>query len=892
MERLRFLRWSPWLRAPLLAFRSPALFVGVGVAGVVLGLAAGSRPVFVSSAASGALRQDLAKGCPYDVGLRVVRQAAVPAVGASPPIAPAPGAASAIDLGAAESTLVGAVRGTPHLGTEVTTVFGGNAEASIAGNTEPPQQIALVARRGAAQHIHILSAVASPGIWLPDTTAARLHAVAGSLLDLRVGAAVVPIAVHGIFRDLLLERDQFWCSLQPQIEVFGNATTPPVAVLDQPQLMEVLQQTEKSSVTAWWEFPPDARNWTMSAARAVQAHLGSVAASSQDPNSRLAKAVGVGLAHLDLPASIQHAQETEAAVASAVGPVSLASVAVAVLVIIAASGTWLERRRVELRVLAIRGASPGALAAKAMLELSVPTLAGAAAGLAVAVTTVRWFGPSAMAEPRAVLVASVSALVAALLGLAVGAVVVATRVRNLNVRSGVLGEKERLPLWELIVLALAAAAYYELRTRGGAVVSSGPVQRVDGLVLLFPVLMLAGTAGLIARVALSRRLLSVAARHLPTSGWLAARRLEAGRWRAAPMVTATAVSIGIVMFGASLAASLRATVGAKTTLAPGAAQVFNLQVPVPVPPADPAAAHSTLVTVTAEGATTAGHPASVVLGVEPATFARAAFWESSFAGASLPNLLRRLSDHPDTGPVPVIAVGRSLPDRLTIALPGDKGTLFLPARVVGRANAFPGQQTSRDLLVVNRAALTRIGVTEAPQIWVNSTDLGLTGRLKHAGVPIFAASRASDVAAGSALEPQLWALDYLQVIGLAAGAVTLCGVGLYFAANARRRRLGTALALRLGVKARTAHQATLAEVAALLTGGLVVGVGLAWLAVALVFSRLDPLPNSPPSPLFRFDAITAVWCVAGAAVSGIVLTAIVERSSSARPLPELLRDAR
>jgi hypothetical protein len=44
--------------------------------------------------------------------------------------------------------------------------------------------------------------------------------------------------------------------------------------------------------------------------------------------------------------------------------------------------------------------------------------------------------------------------------------------------------------------------------------------------------------------------------------------------------------------------------------------------------------------------------------------------------------------------------------------------------------------------------------------------------------------------------------------------------------------------------------------------------------------------------LFRFDAITAVWCVAGAAVSGIVLTAIVERSSSARPLPELLRDAR
>ena len=83
--RARLFLCAPWLRAPVLAFRSPALFAGVGVAGVVLGLAAGSRPVFISSATSGALQQDLTNGCAYDVGLRVVRRVAVPG---SPAVGP------------------------------------------------------------------------------------------------------------------------------------------------------------------------------------------------------------------------------------------------------------------------------------------------------------------------------------------------------------------------------------------------------------------------------------------------------------------------------------------------------------------------------------------------------------------------------------------------------------------------------------------------------------------------------------------------------------------------------------------------------------------------------------------------------------------------------------
>ena len=135
-------------------------------------------------------------------------------------------------------------------------------------------------------------------------------------------------------------------------------------------------------------------------------------------------------------------------------------------------------------------------------------------------------------------------------------------------------------------------------------------------------------------------------------------------------------------------------------------------------------------------------------------------------------------------------------------------------------------------------------------------------------MPIFAATRASDLGAGTSLQPQLWALAYLQLIGLAAGAVTLCGIGLYFAANTRRRRLGTALALRLGVPPGSAHWATLAEVAALLASGLVVGVGP---GVAGRRSRVRPprsVAEQPARGPVPFRRRHRGWCLIGALMRG------------------------
>ena len=120
----------------------------------------------------------------------------------------------------------------------------------------------------------------------------------------------------------------------------------------------------------------------------------------------------------------------------------------------------------------------------------------------------------------------------------------ADRVRIRPVARGALRARRRWPvpvggssvLWEPIVLVLAAAAYYELSSRGSSVFGGGG-RRVDSLVLLFPVLLLAGGSGLFARVVLGGRFLRSVAPRLPTPAWLAAGdwpRAGIGPWRWLP----------------------------------------------------------------------------------------------------------------------------------------------------------------------------------------------------------------------------------------------------------------------------------------------------------------------------------------------------------------------
>jgi putative ABC transport system permease protein len=851
----------------------------VAVSALVLAVAAGSRPMFVSSAASGALADDLETGCRFSVGLRIQR---------SVTLLDGPGGQS-VDLATGTAAVQAAVDDRGLVTDGVVTAFGGNARVATADAATGVDRVQLIARSGFEDHVTVLERGEGDGLWLPDTVAASMGIEVGDPVEIVLGSERVPIPVAATFVDLSRQRDEHWCSLDSRIDEFQGRQPPPVALLPQDELRRVLLAAGLDGASVWWEHAPRAEGWTLDEATRTIAGLRSIGESSNNAAS-LGGEIGPGRAGTDLIGSIDRARRTAASVDAAAGPVALGTAGVAVLVLLTAGRSWLDRRRQEVTVLAMRGAGPLSLAAKAVLEMSIPLVLGGASGLAAAWLLVRAVGPSTLIDDGAMVEAVVQVAVVLAAAVVALAAMVAGAARRVGVTSGGAASRATLLWWEPPVLALAAAALYELR-------SGGPTddQAVDGLLLVFPVLLLAGGAGLGARLALTPRLSGWLVANLPVAGWLAARRLIASRLRAAAIVTGTAVAIGIVAFGGSMSASLRATTEAKALLGPGSEQLIRIADPANVPATVGADGRSTPVVRTSEqGVVRRGHTSADVLGVVPDSFADAAFWDDSFADRSLDSLLAELGPADDGGLVPVIAVGGDQPERFVLTIEGDGGLEEIDVAVVAEAEAFPGLgfRADRPLVVLDRQVLLDRGIDGLDEIWVADPEPDIEEALSAAGNPPVFVTRPSTGSITRQLQAQLWAVDYLEIVGPAAGIVTAAGLALYLAATATPRRVGTAMAKAMGLRRRTRVLATTLEVAAMTVAGWFLGVGLSWVAARLVFPQLDPLPGAAPAAIFRFG-----WAVVGVAALlvvavALVATATVERRPSRQSLPEVLRDAR
>lgn len=883
---LRTLALAPWRRAPLQGWRTPSLAIGVLVAATVLGLAGVSRPLFAASAARASLAQDLSDGCALEVGLRAERRIATPT---------APDVGD--ELGAATAALDDAVAPVPGIDDAIVTVYGGTADVARTEGTPPgrvPPSVQVVQRDGFVDHVEVLDrADVGPGVWLTDTTAEPLGVGAGDEVVLRIQGHATTVPVVGVFRDLRVERDQWWCTMRYSFQApsAGGGEPPPLVLVDDLAVVDLLAAADVPYAAAWWEYPPEAAAWDLATAQDATAALRGVADTTNNRATELFDRLGTGRTTVDRPLSVSKAERAETSVGSVAGPVALGAMGVALILLLAAARTWMQREAQEVTILSLRGAGPVLLSLKAVGELLPALLLGTATGIGAAVVVTRTLGPDPTIERDALVEGLVVVGLALVVALVAVAGVVAAGVRRVGVGVGGAAPRRTMVPWEPVVLALAAAALYEVQTRPPVADEA----RIDSLLLLFPLLLLTGGAGLAARLVLSTSLLPRLAPRAPGPVWLAARRLIAGRVRATLVVTGAAISIGIVVFSGATTASVRATAYAKATLDDGAAQVVRLSATQPAPTAPPLP-DSTVVTRTTESSVVrAGHDRAEVLGVEPATFADGAYWDDAFADRSLDDLLDAVAvDDPATRPLPAIGVGDGLPDRFVVTLDGADGDVDVEVEVVARAEAFPGlgAEGDRPLVVVDRAALTAVGVTTHAEVWTGDDGTDVPERLEDEGLTVVFSRRPAASVEGTRLQPQVWAIQYLEVVGAAAGVVSVAGLGLHLAADGERRRLGAALARRLGMPRRQVAGATAVEVAALLAGGLVLGVGLAWVAVRLVFRQLDPLPRTDPEPLVRYDLPLVGTCALVCVVVGVVVTLAVEVRARRTSLPELVRAAR
>jgi putative ABC transport system permease protein len=352
---------------------------------------------------------------------------------------------------------------------------------------------------------------------------------------------------------------------------------------------------------------------------------------------------------------------------------------------------------------------------------------------------------------------------------------------------------------------------------------------------------------------------------------LAFRRLAGASGIALLLVAASALSIGVLAYAGALASSLGPSMDAKAKTFTGSDVSVVLGGDRPaVPVGFPFPA--TVITRIAPTASLFPSSDDVeIIGVDPATFARGAYWQEGFASEPLPALLRGVIPRSE----PTVTLRALVLPRTPVPSPPmlQVGTHLIRLRLAGTVRNFPGASTTGSVLVVDRdaleVALLRVKVKPGllpsrAELWARGQPAQVLAALRKEGVPYTLPTSARAVQESPGFLALTWTFGFMQMIGVVAGIVALVGVVLYLQARQRSREISYALATRMGLTGPAHWLSLVLELAGLLGTAYVVGVTLAVAAAGLTFTKLDPIPKLPPAMVFRLPG--AVLGMAAAAL--------------------------
>jgi putative ABC transport system permease protein len=786
----------------------------------------------------------------------------------------------------------------PHAGTPSTTMTAAGLGVAGAGGAVKTAQ--LVARDGFERHIDELSRdPAEPnGVWLPESTATVLDTSAGGEVVLRTGARSIPMPIAGVYRDLFVGvQDPFWAPLAARIypAAPGEAPPPPPILAGGTTFLRITTQLQVfGDVT--WDVPFETTGRGVGYDEATETsegvrHLLADVATPETPVGAALQAPSTASPIVDV---VRDARATHDSVAGPLRTFSVAGVAAALVGLVAASVYGVGRRRTEVRMLDALGLSPTALGARAAVESLVPVVAGCVAGWAIARASIGTGGPSPTIDPSAVAASAWQSALAAVAGIAIVGIASASAVRTETLSTAVrLRSVARAP-WEVLAVALAAAALYEVLSRGtGPAVAPDGTVRIDAFVLLFPVLFIAGFAGIAVRLAVAalRRASRPAARW-PVSLYLATRRLSSSPRVAMLLTTAAALAIGILAYAATIGRSLDEATFDKARLAVGADVAVGAPALIDLPPAAGLRATDVvrLLATREDGADV------TILAVDPSTFAAAAFWDAGFADRPLADLLGAL-DAPAEG-----ADGEALPALVVGSIPVrdvELGGFSVELTTVAEVRAFPGQARGTTIVVAtpelqrilgsHGISFGSLGVTYL--VWVRGPVARAVTYVEGLGL----SSSAVRTTAAFVGAPTFRAISstflFMELLGVLAAVVALIGVVLYLQARQHARLVSYAMSSRMGLS-RGAHRlAVFLEIGAVLLASAIIGSALALIAGAMLSPWVDPLPSLPPAPAFRPPLALFALLALAVPMTGLVAATVVQRRTDRANVAEELRYA-
>jgi putative ABC transport system permease protein len=635
-----------------------------------------------------------------------------------------------------------------------------------------------------------------------------------------------------------------------------------------------------------WVSPVDTRDLTLSEGREIAGRQSAAyrAAGVPEPTDFVIRNSGTG----QMPEFVARTTLIRDGLRGPVLPIALGGSLLALLLVGAAGSYWADRRVREVRLLSSRGVGPGALALKATLELALPALVGTVLGWLTARWLVRTLGPSPLLDASAPVQAAVTAGVALVAGMALLALVAGLRSRSATERPvGARRSWLAVVPWELALLGAALVCYLRLRS-GDAVTLDDGIAQINLLVVTFPLLFLVGTAVLIVRLlAAGLPRLGRGATRLSPGWYLAARRVTASRVVSVVLLAAASTPIAVLVYAAGLTQTSQYTLDAKASLYNGSDVAVQSVDPLRRTPQTDAL--GTVVIRYLYGQVSGQSADVTVLAIDTDTFVGTAFWDRRFADQPLDELLAKLRAPTADGRVPALVIPSGPGFEPTFDARLGRTTARL--ETVAQARYFPGRRVPVPMVVVDRSRLGDVdrfaGTTN--ELWSRSTPDAARAAVEGQQARVYMITSRDTVFQAANFLGVSWTFGYLTALAALVGLVAVGGLLLYLETRQRGRMASYALGRRMGLSRGTHLRSLIAELGVLLGLAWVIGAGLAWVAVLLVYGRLDIDPDRLPGPLLTVPTAAFAGSVLAVGVVVVLASLYAQRSADRADVAEVLR---
>ena len=879
--------------------RYPGLFAALAVGAMLLVLAAAAYPLFVSASAGELLaeRIDDPLVTRFGAGARY-RNGTMPLDGASDPGSPV----TKIDR--AFRRLVDPV---PHVGPIVASTLGPPVVVSTPDGSRSREVRPLVGDEAVA-HVQRVAGEGDSGVWMPQLAAEALGVGPGDAIVVSEDQRDVTLTVDGVYRDIFREPgDGYWRPWNDEIVLYCEDCPPPPQplIVDPPVFDELVSTLRLQRGGVAWQaaVEPDLTfDDAVEIDRALDAVADTVVDASSHPGRLFQRCYTGFCGRVNGPSFsssmgdvLSQAQRRLAAVESPAELLRVAGLLVALVVVAAAGAFAMSARRVEASLLFARGTGPLTVGARAALEALFPCLVGAGLGLVAAGALVSAVGPDGQIASSA----TQTAVRATLLGAAVAVLTIAvvsavSFLRHSELHRARLRFLTKVP-WELALIGLAILVLSRLRSEGALLTdAASSTTRPSSLVLLFPVLFLAGFATLAARLAVTAlRAGRRRSANLPPAPFLAFRRLVDAPQLTMLLVGAVGLCLGLFVQAQAMADSMRTTMDAKAGVYVGADVQARIDYGYESPSSDFGAPY-TRVTRQYQAGTFDTGATFDLLAVDSETLTDVAYWDDRFADESFEDLVGRLTPDDRAGPLPVIVARPRGGEPTQISL----ASSTLPVRVVGEAQAFPGMSSLRPLVFVDAERLLEavgegVNPLDVPgasnELWIRASEeeaADALSTLPYVPSVVLTTQEVKDIPHIAAV---IDAFLVLNALGLAAALLVLAAIVMYLQARQRSQVVSYGLSLRMGMDGKGHRRAVAAELMAMLAVAAVVGVALAIVASRLVVPLLDPLAAVPPDPIPVVPLLSLVVLPVVLAFVVLVGASLTERRARKVDLGQVMR---